>query len=153
MFARHYDSSSPMPWACTWWVKSPMLPPITVEARLSDSNWKLYRSMRDDMVTWLGKEVSVSRQAIVKMLRLCQITSGFLGGLEEMNEEDVALPFGGDDNPEPCTEPMPQWLRAATGVKDEEPTKAPSQVKSFGGPFDQEPVEPGDLQPYGDGSP
>lgn len=118
----------------------PMLPPITVEARLSETTWKLYRSQRDDMVTWLNGEVSVSRQAIVKMLRLSQITSGYLGGLESVNEEDTPLPFG-EDKPID-TEPMPQWLRSVTGVTDEPKAPIQSQVKAFGGPFDQGPVEP-----------
>jgi len=85
----------------------PMLDPITIEARLSAQTWELYTSMRDDMVAWLGTSASVSRQAIVKALRLAQITSGFLGGLEEIIGEpnDLLTPLTEPD-------PMPQWLRA-----------------------------------------
>lgn len=67
----------------------PMLDPITLEAPLDPPNWKIYKDQRDDMVSWLGDQVSVSQQAIVKILRLSQITSGYLGGLETL---EVAAP-------------------------------------------------------------
>jgi len=85
----------------------PMLPPVTVEARLTPTTWSLYTSQRDDMVTWLGTQASVSKQAIVKGLRLAQLTSGFLGGLE-----DVLLEGDGWTPPPDITEPLPQFLRA-----------------------------------------
>jgi hypothetical protein len=110
----------------------PMLPPVTVEARLSDSTWKIYRSQRDDMVSWLGAQVSVSKQAIVKILRLSQITSGFLGGLEDVDDEGGELPL----LQRMSQDPMPAWLRKATNQPDEQPT-----LSAFGGPFDAAPVK------------
>jgi hypothetical protein len=103
----------------------PMLDPIIVEARLTPATWALYTQQRDDMVTWLGSQVSISKHAIVKMLRLTQITSGFLGGLEEMlPDAPVAAP----------TDPMPQWLRTATGLVED----APPPMSSGPGPSTRE---------------
>lgn len=71
------------------------LDPILVEAKLSDETWRIYRQMRDEMVAWLStEEASVTQQAMVRGLRLAQITSGFLGGIQRMDEEGF-LDFGG----------------------------------------------------------
>ena len=79
----------------------PMLPGVTIEARLSDANWKIYCKMRDDLVAELSDgSISVAKQAIVKIMRLSQITSGYLGGLE------VPTPVVGQ------TDPVPDWLKA-----------------------------------------
>lgn len=92
----------------------PMLPPVVLSAPLTEPNWKLYKQMRDDTVAWLGTQASVSKQGVTKILRLAQICSGFLGGLEESTDWDVdvlpahervnitSLPFG----------PMPDFLKA-----------------------------------------
>lgn len=121
----------------------PMLPPITIEARLSDKTWKVYREMRDDLVAWLGGEASIAKQAIVKILRLAQITSGFLGGLEELNDEDAATLPNWDGSAKPIVnEPMPAWLRAAHGDLYEPKTETTGEAQAFGGPFDSQPVQP-----------
>ncbi len=54
----------------------------TVSAQLDAKTWRAYREMRDEMVTWLEDAPApvVARQAVVKMLRLAQLTAGFLGG-------------------------------------------------------------------------
>lgn len=71
------------------------LEPVLVEAKLSEENWRIYRQMRDEMVAWLSTdEASVTQQAMVRGLRLAQITSGFLGGVQRMDEEGF-LDFGG----------------------------------------------------------
>lgn len=54
------------------------LPPI--EVPLSESTWKIYKEMRDDAVVWLDENPSMAAQAGVRIMRLCQLTSGFLGG-------------------------------------------------------------------------
>lgn len=73
----------------------PILEPILIEARLSEETWKLYKQMRDDMVAWLAAgEASIAQQAIVKGMRLAQITSGFLGGVQQVDMAD-ALDFEG----------------------------------------------------------
>lgn len=103
----------------------PMLPPITVGVTLSDPLWKIYRQMRDDMVAFIGGQASVSKQAIVKILRLAQITSGYLGGIEDDGTEtDPTAPV---TNPYP-NQPVPQWLRSMTGAPPdvhEDPTIHP----------------------------
>ena len=61
----------------------PKLEPVTITATLSPTTWSIYKEMRDELVAWLNDhDVSVAAQAIVKSLRLAQITSGFLGGIE-----------------------------------------------------------------------
>ena len=61
----------------------PKLDPVTLTVPLTPESWKLYKEMRDDLVAWLSdNSVSVAAQAIVKVLRLQQITSGFIGGVE-----------------------------------------------------------------------
>src|SRR5580704_2834887 len=62
----------------------PKLPPVTLTATLTDATWKHYVAMRNEMITFLeGPSVSVAQQAMTKMIRLSQITSGFLGGVED----------------------------------------------------------------------
>jgi SNF2 family DNA or RNA helicase len=59
------------------------LPPVLYEVPLTAATWKIYRDMRDELVVWLDSQsVSVAAQAIVKVIRLAQITSGLLGGVE-----------------------------------------------------------------------
>lgn len=70
---------------------------VVLTVPLSEKTWKIYKEMRDEMVAWLSTAtVSAASQAVVKILRLAQITSGFLGGVEthELGEWD-------DENPEP----------------------------------------------------
>lgn len=86
----------------------PMLDPILIEARLSDATWRIYKEMRDEMVSFLGGEMSVSKQAIVRALRLAQICSGYLGGLESI-DDDLPTTEGWT---EPTKQPAPQWLRS-----------------------------------------
>lgn len=115
----------------------PMLPPITIEARLSDPTWKIYRECRDEMVVWLNGQVSVSKQAIVKILRLSQICSGYLGGLEDIDADDAAPSANDALGIQPTNVPMPAWLRKAGGLPFEDTeihTQAPAQSgTSLGG--------------------
>ncbi len=85
----------------------PMLPPLVINAPFSDENWKRYKEMRDDTVTWLGTQASVSKQGVTKILRLAQMCSGFLGGLEEQQDWDAdTLPLFA-----PSAATMPEFLR------------------------------------------
>jgi hypothetical protein len=61
----------------------PELEPVWIEAKLKPETWRIYCQMRDDMIAWLDSAHCSARQAVVKGLRLAQITSGFLGGVEE----------------------------------------------------------------------
>lgn len=66
------------------------LPPVPLEVRLTERTWKIYKEKRDDMVAWLTDTlVSVTHTAAVKSMRLAQITSGFLGGVEESRIGDA----------------------------------------------------------------
>jgi len=79
----------------------PALPPVTLTVALTEHTWKLYKQMRDDMVTWLSdSSVATASQAIVKSMRLAQLTSGFLGGVEELPDED-AVPDESLEKPAP----------------------------------------------------
>ncbi len=52
------------------------------EVALTETTWKMYVEMRDQMITWLSDGSAVQTQhAVVKLLRLAQITSGFVGGV------------------------------------------------------------------------
>jgi len=94
------------------------MPPILVEARLTPRTWNLYKQMRDELVAWFDAnkgQASVARQGIVRSLRLAQITSGFLGGIETI-DDDLQ-----DDLP--LDEDRPSWL---PDVKDEPSEERPS---------------------------
>jgi hypothetical protein len=56
---------------------------------LEAKTWKMYKAMRDQMVVWLdgADEASVAKHAVTKYIRLAQITSGFLGGVENVSGE------------------------------------------------------------------
>lgn len=51
-----------------------------VEVPLSESTWKIYKEMKDDAVVWMGDNPSLAAQAGVRIMRLQQITGGYLGG-------------------------------------------------------------------------
>lgn len=62
------------------------LPAVGMEVALTDATWRHYRDMRDDLVVWLKNDkVATGATAAVKVMRLAQITSGFLGGIEDAN--------------------------------------------------------------------
>lgn len=79
----------------------PVLDPILIEAKLTEDNWRLYRGMRDEMVAWLSlpdveggvAQASIVKQAIVKSMRLAQITSGFIGGVQDIDLSGDFLDF------------------------------------------------------------
>jgi hypothetical protein len=66
------------------------LPPVTMSVALTPESWERYKEMRDELIVWLDEQtVATAPQAVVKVLRLSQLTSGFLGGLShEVNEEE-----------------------------------------------------------------
>jgi SNF2 family DNA or RNA helicase len=66
------------------------LEPVTITATLTQDTWNIYKEMRDEMIAWLSvSTVSVASQAVVKALRLSQLTSGFLGGIQAHEPIDV----------------------------------------------------------------
>jgi len=63
----------------------PKLDPVSLTAVLTPETWKVYKAMRDETVAWLDRQnVALSLQAGVGVMRLAQITSGFLGGIKDM---------------------------------------------------------------------
>lgn len=62
------------------------LPPVTLTATLTPETWAIYKDMRDQMVAFLKNPdgLVTASQIIVRAIRLSQITSGFIGGLEEV---------------------------------------------------------------------
>lgn len=59
------------------------LPPVALEVALLEETWKVYKEMREEMITWLDSGHSVTAaQAGVRAIRLSQITSGFIGGIK-----------------------------------------------------------------------
>lgn len=68
----------------------PKLPPVTLTVALSSETWKIYKSMRDDLLAWLDANTAASApQTITRVLRLAQITSGFVGGIEDYSQEVI----------------------------------------------------------------
>jgi SWI/SNF-related matrix-associated actin-dependent regulator of chromatin subfamily A-like protein 1 len=63
-------------------------PSIPLTVNLGHKAWAVYKEMRDECLAWLGNHVSQSPQAATVVLRLAQITSGFLGGMEEIDVVD-----------------------------------------------------------------
>lgn len=62
------------------------LPPVTVTVPLSKRAWKLYKELREELVADMDSgKIAIARQAGVKAMRLSQITSGFIGGLEDLD--------------------------------------------------------------------
>jgi SNF2 family DNA or RNA helicase len=51
-----------------------------VEVPLSEATWKIYKAMKDEAVVWMEENPSMAAQAGVRVMRLQQICSGFLGG-------------------------------------------------------------------------
>jgi SNF2 family DNA or RNA helicase len=67
----------------------PKLDPIPVSVTLNAKTWDIYKSMRDDLIVYLSETAtSTASQALIKVLRLAQITSGFLGGIEDTRLDD-----------------------------------------------------------------
>ena len=91
----------------------PKLDSVTLTATLTPATWKVYKEMRDEMVAWLnGSTLSMASQAIVKAIRLSQITSGFIGGLEEQDQ---------------FVEDAPDWIEGIKTDVKPEPFKGPVQ--------------------------
>jgi SNF2 family DNA or RNA helicase len=54
------------------------------ERRMEPPTWKIYKQMRDECVAFLDEQgtTSMAPQTIVKIMRLAQISAGFIGGVE-----------------------------------------------------------------------
>lgn len=68
----------------------PKLDPITLTAILDDTTWTIYKEMRDECVAMFDNgNASVAAQAATKTIRLAQITSGFVGGVQSLYLDDL----------------------------------------------------------------
>jgi hypothetical protein len=72
----------------------PKLEPVTLVATLTDETWRRYREMRDDALVMFERmgSSSLAAHAMTKIIRLAQITSGFIGGVEAVDLDDDERP-------------------------------------------------------------
>lgn len=68
------------------------LEPVILTVPLSAPTWTIYKQMRDEFIAELTDgTIATAKHAATKALRLSQITSGFVGGIEsELQEDDTA---------------------------------------------------------------
>jgi SNF2 family DNA or RNA helicase len=84
----------------------PRLPAVIIPVPLDPITWRLYKQMRDELVAWLSDQsVSISIQAGVKIMRLAQLCSGFIGGVVELDNDEFELPES-----DVATKDRPSWL-------------------------------------------
>jgi SNF2 family DNA or RNA helicase len=69
------------------------LPTVPLQVPLTAATWNIYTQMKDEALATLAQGVSLSPQMTTKLMRLSQITSGFLGGIEELGEADLDTVF------------------------------------------------------------
>jgi SNF2 family DNA or RNA helicase len=78
------------------------LPPA--EVIMDAKTWRLYTEMRDYMITWLDEQTSaMTMHAVTKLLRLSQLTSGILGGIDPVLQDS-------DDNVAVVASHKASWL-------------------------------------------
>lgn len=61
------------------------LPPqlfTTQSVTLTPETWRVYQEMKQDMITWVGRQPAMATNVGVQIMRLSQITSGLIGILE-----------------------------------------------------------------------
>jgi SNF2 family DNA or RNA helicase len=96
----------------------PRLPPVTLTARLTPETWHVYKQMRDDLVAFLegggAQQVSLAVVVIVKVLRLAQICSGILGGVQDVESAG--------DRPDWLPEPGQTAIGQTEAQRSSEPT-------------------------------
>ena len=64
------------------------MPAVSLDVPLNARTWRMYKDMRDQMIAYLDEHTAAPVQhAVVKLLRLAQLTSGFLGGLRPVDDE------------------------------------------------------------------
>jgi len=64
----------------------PKLDPVVREVKLTPKTWKIYRDMKTECLVWLSEnKLATASMAGIKSMRLAQITSGYLGGVEEID--------------------------------------------------------------------
>jgi hypothetical protein len=89
--------------------------PSLLSVTLTSSTWKVYRQMRDEMLAELDSGTLMVNHAAVKVMRLAQICSGFLGGWENPDDPTTTL------TKEIGSEATNEYLRWLTQRLEEEP--------------------------------
>jgi len=68
----------------------PKLDPIVREVRLGKTSWKIYKDMKTECLAWLAENrLATASMAGVKSMRLAQITSGYVGGVEDIEGNTI----------------------------------------------------------------
>jgi SNF2 family DNA or RNA helicase len=99
----------------------PVLPTVTYQVPLDRETWTIYQDMKKEMVAWLSNDrLATATTAATKVMRLSQITSGFVGGIEE----EIGRPALFDD------EEAPEWMIKESA--DLGPTLAPRKTREIG---------------------
>jgi SNF2 family DNA or RNA helicase len=63
---------------------------VPVTATFDNESWERYKEMRDELCVWLdANSMTAAAQAPVKAMRLAQLTSGFIGGIEQQVFDDI----------------------------------------------------------------
>ena len=94
------------------------LPPVTIPVPLTPATWSVYQQMKKDMVAWLETGMATAEAAMIKTMRLAQIASGFIGGVETLEEGEASE--------------QPAWLDTySDGVP--ETLKPAKEVRRLGG--------------------
>ena len=75
--------------------KSPSLPPqrfTLASVTLNSETWRYYKAMKQDMIAWIAKQPATASNAGVQIMRLAQITSGYIGtssGAAQFSSEKI----------------------------------------------------------------
>lgn len=69
--------------------------PGVLLVKMPDKAWKVYTQMRDEMIAELDNGIATVGQAAVKCMRLAQICSGFLGGVQENQQMGLGIDNSG----------------------------------------------------------
>ena len=84
-----------------------------IEVPLDAKSWSVYKKMREEAVVWLDENPSLAAQAGVRVLRLAQITSGFLGGFDD----DPKVKPIGTEKLDALTERVEAWIEENPKLK------------------------------------
>jgi hypothetical protein len=81
----------------------PKLEPVTLTAQLRDKTWGFYKRLRDELIAWLSDEtVARTAQAGTRVIRLAQVCTGFVGGLEKQEPCSECTGSGTKADSTPC---------------------------------------------------
>ena len=94
------------------------LRPVMIPVPLTTKTWKKYQEMRDELVVWFSENhASIASIGITKVMRLSQLTSGFISGVSEV--------FGGEQ-PD-----IPEFMRGedwAKGSFEDKPLQTTQEI-------------------------